>query len=483
MKKNLKYKNYFNNLEQILKKLNNKFLFYIPDLYKTDFRNEYIPFNIKKKFLLKKLFNKNYLYDDIKKVKKAQICFISHYIGNEIKDKDYDFYYGSLFKNLKIKLPFYVLMINHTEESLAEIQKKFKKSKINRVYINSNFNLFYDFFKLLQIIKEYFFFSITSFNKFKVLNRIKLNFNLKFFLKSRFTYKISNQIINVLDKSKNLNYLMTTFEGNAFERIIFNYCKKKNIKSFAYFFSVIREYKNNIYYSLAKNYEPDMIFTFSNVAKKDLLYNSPHTKIKILGSNKNSLKEYKFNLLKKKNKKKTTILVCPEGVLTETNKILELINKEIFNNSKFQFIFRIHPVLDFFKYSKKNQINKNIIFSKERNIKNDFKKSDIILYSGSSVCIQAIKHGLVPIYFRDKNYDFSLDPLYKINKIIVYDAVHLKSKINYILKNRFNDSFNFEIDKIKSYSNDYFQELNQDVLIDSLNINHKGNIKSNIKVR
>ena len=43
MKKNLKYKNYFNNLEQILKKLNNKFLFYIPDLYKTDFRNEYIP--------------------------------------------------------------------------------------------------------------------------------------------------------------------------------------------------------------------------------------------------------------------------------------------------------------------------------------------------------------------------------------------------------------------------------------------------------
>ena len=55
MKKNLKYKNYFNNLEQILKKLNNKFLFYIPDLYKTDFRNEYIPFNIKKKIFTKKI--------------------------------------------------------------------------------------------------------------------------------------------------------------------------------------------------------------------------------------------------------------------------------------------------------------------------------------------------------------------------------------------------------------------------------------------
>jgi len=260
---------------------------------------------------------------------------------------------------------------------------------------------------------------------------------------------------------------MTTFEGNPFERIIFNYCKKKKIKTLAYFFSVIREYKNNIYYNISKNYEPDTILTSGDIAKKDLLSNSPHKKVYTLGSNKSSIKEYNFNI--HKNKKKINILVCPEGVLTETSQILKLINNEIFNNSNFQFIFRVHPVLNINEYIKKNKINKNIIFSKERDIKKDFKKCDIILYSGSSVCIQAIRHGLVPIYFRDQNHKFSLDPLYKINKFIVYDTLHLNSKINQILKKRFSRSFNFEINKIRRYCVSYFKELNQDILIKTLN--------------
>ena len=301
-KKNLEYKKYFIKLTLILEKLNNKFLFYIPDLYKIDLRKDKIPYTaLRLNFF--KLFRKNYLYEDIEKVKKAKLCFISHYVGNKTRDKDDDFYYGNFFKNFKLRLPFYVLMINHTDQSLDEIKKKFVGSSITRVYINNNFNLIFDMYILVKIIKEYLYFSIIKIlnvKKINIINKIQLIFDLKLFFSSRFTLKISNQVINVLNKSGNLKYVMTTFEGHAFERIVFNYCKEKRIKSFAYFFSVIRQYKNNIYYKFIKNYEPDIIFTSGDVANNDLKLNSHHKNIKTLGGNKNLFIKNGFNILKNK---------------------------------------------------------------------------------------------------------------------------------------------------------------------------------------
>ena len=42
-KKNLKYQIYFTKLNRSLRKLNNQFLYYIPDLYKKDLRKDKIP--------------------------------------------------------------------------------------------------------------------------------------------------------------------------------------------------------------------------------------------------------------------------------------------------------------------------------------------------------------------------------------------------------------------------------------------------------
>ena len=90
-KKNLRYEKYFKNLNLTLNNLNNKFLYYIPSLYKKDLRKDKISI-IKVKFsFISSLFRKNYLIEDLDKVKKSKICFISHYVGNKTNDKDYDF--------------------------------------------------------------------------------------------------------------------------------------------------------------------------------------------------------------------------------------------------------------------------------------------------------------------------------------------------------------------------------------------------------
>lgn len=477
-KKNLKFKNYFAKLDYALKNLNNKFLYYIPGLYKEDLRENKTPFKTTKFF--KTLFSKSFLIKDIENIKKAKICFISHYVGNKIMNQDDDFYYGSLFKNFKLKLPFYVLVINHTEQSLNDVKKKFKNSKINRVYINGNFNLFSHVFIILKTVKEFLYYSVIkliSYKKIKLFEKIKINLSYKYFFSSRYTYKISSQLIKILNKSKNLDYLMITFEGHAFEKIIFNYCRKRKIKSFGYFFSVMREYKNNIYYNFANDYQPDIVFTSGDVAKKYFKLNTPYKKVETLGCNKDLLKINKFNILKNKNNKRLNILVCPEGLFSETVEMFDLINHKILSDNNLQFIFRAHPVINITNHLQRNLKNKNIIFSKEADIKKDFEKSDIILYAGSSVCIQATMLGVIPINYRNKDYSFSLDPLYEVNEFVIHDKIDLKLKINSIYKNRFNTVFKNKIILIKNYSSSYFKKMNHNILIKYIDANYMNNRK------
>ena len=477
-KKNLRYEKYFKNLNLTLNNLNNKFLYYIPSLYKKDLRKDKISI-IKVKFsFISSLFRKSYLIEDLDKVKKSKICFISHYVGNKINDQDYDFYYGNLFKRLEIQKSFYVILINHTNESLSEIRKKFKNSKISRAYVNNDFNIVSDSLNLLKISKKYLnfkIFNLVNYNKFNVFKKLNLIFDYKFFLSSRYTYKISNSIKNILGKSENLENLVTTFEGHAFEKIIFNYCKNNKIKSFGYFFSVIREYKNSIYYKFNQNYQPDVVLTSGTISKNDLQLNSPFKNIKVLGCNKSSKQKKKFNIFKNKSKK-ITILVCPEGLFSETLMLLKLINSEELNKKEFKFIFRTHPLINISRDFETYKMNNNIHFSKEKDIKKDFNKSDIILYSGSSVCIQATVSGLIPINFKNNKSDFSFDPLYKLNKFIVNNAIMLLYVFNEINKNKSKSKFKQALQKIQNYAQLYFQKLNVDILINSKTVRKKNNI-------
>ena len=74
-KKNLRYEKYFKNLNLTLNNLNNKFLYYIPSLYKKDLRKDKISI-IKVKFsFISSLFRKNYLIEDLDKVKKFKTFF------------------------------------------------------------------------------------------------------------------------------------------------------------------------------------------------------------------------------------------------------------------------------------------------------------------------------------------------------------------------------------------------------------------------
>ena len=208
-KKNI-YKKYFYNLNSILTKLNNKFLFYIPDLYKRDLRKDKISI-IKINFnFFKSLFQKSYLFDNYERTINTEICFISHYVGNVDENTDLDFYYGSLFRNLNKKISLSVILINHTNESLKEVRENFRLSNINRIYVNNDFNFITDIIIYIKILKEYTVFIIHKFLNYKKFNKISKNYDFSLFFNARYTYKLVLKILNILDLCKNLKNLVTT---------------------------------------------------------------------------------------------------------------------------------------------------------------------------------------------------------------------------------------------------------------------------------
>ena len=115
------YKKYFEDLYIFLNQSKNNFFYNFPTLFKKDLREDKISI-IKIKFsFFKSIFKKTFLIEDLEIIKNSKTCFISHYVGSKIIDKNNDFYYGNLFEKFKNKDKFFVILINHTNESLFEI--------------------------------------------------------------------------------------------------------------------------------------------------------------------------------------------------------------------------------------------------------------------------------------------------------------------------------------------------------------------------
>ena len=161
-------------------------------------------------------------------------------------------------------------------------------------------------------------------------------------------------------------------------------------------------------------------------------------------------------------------MVCPEGLFSETIEMLKLINNKLLDNQNITFIFRTHPLIDIKRDFKKIILNKNIFISKESDIKKDFIKSNYILYSGSSVSIYAIMNGLIPINYKNTKNEFSLDPFYKINNLIVKNPLTLLNLLKKINKSKHSTEFRKKLHKTQKYANLYFKKLNTDILIKSI---------------
>ena len=98
----------------------------------------------------------------------------------------------------------------------------------------------------------------------------------------------------------------------------------------------------------------------------------------------------------------------------------------------------------------------------------DFKKNDFILYRGTAAVIDAVKHGLTPIYVSLKD-EVTVDPFFEINK---YHNTNYNGKlINFITEYSKKKYFKSELNKIKKFSNLFYEKPKFDQLLKTLHNN------------
>ena len=207
--------------------------------------------------------------------------------------------------------------------------------------------------------------------------------------------------IDEIIKNSNIKCIILTCEGYAHENMIFNLSFKNKIPSIGY--QNIPLLKNQILIDKSlKNYLPKIIWTSDKFSQQILKkYFEKQIKIINIGS-----KNY-FTIQRKNNSTlKNKCLVIPEGFKTETLEMFKMVDNFLKNNknNNLKFIFRIHPNLndiDLYKklklYSEKNKK----FFLSFNKFDNDIKRSDIVIFRGSSAVINCFKNELIPIYFKN----------------------------------------------------------------------------------
>ena len=453
-KKDVQTFNKIKNLcNQIIENSGNKYIFCLNSLNIIRLHPNYgiIKFkNVTYRSLINRILS--YLsFNKIKIKKKIDVIIISNLINsNNILKKD--LYFSEIIKKINNKK--FLLLYRNIKQMNFNIKNK-------NIIILTNFrNLFYEvyfFYKvLIEIVKL----------KNKIKNKKEFNLIKKYFSLRNIYSSVSNliEVKNIISiiKFSNPKKIFLTLEGYAWEKLLISEIRslKKVPIIYGYYFSVISKFQNYPLRNYNKNFVPDYILTSGNIAKKKFIkckFNS--SKILNIGSNKNLF------ISKKKINNNKSVLLLPEGFESEINIILNF-SIECSKIKKIPFILRVHPSTElthnFIIRFNKIQSIYNIKLSHE-NLKEDFKKSCIAIYRGSSTAIEASLNGLYPAYLAKKN-EPSIDPLYQIASLkkIFYTSNEF---VKFYTTFKDDKIYNKNFIKINQYCGEYFTKPKNNLIM------------------
>ena len=423
--------------------------------------------------ILKSLKNKKnkYWYGSNRYEKNIDFLFISHLLNsNQFKSKE-DLYYGKIPNHLKSKnKKVAISSIVSLNKAFFHFKKENKNAKISQYYFSDSLTYKEEKNIHLRLINE-------SKRLKKISNEKKNVLESRAFylssieansMESHSNLRLDIQISKIV-KKLNPKAIISTYEGHAFERIIFNSARSVNPKIIcvSYQHTGVFRLSNAIKIKLSKNYNPNYILTSGKFAKQDLEKKKNLSSIKIyeLGSNRGLINEK--IITNNRSFSKHSCLVIPEIFFSECNYLFDFSLKCACDNPNIYFIWRLHPGTNFKELLKQNkkykQIPKNIILSND-SLENDINKCDWVLYRGSTAVFKALSKGLRPFYLIKKN-EIPIDPLFKLNnwKKNVKNSIDLISIIKSDIGNNLKEH-KLNLKKSKEFCKKQFSKFNIDVI-------------------
>lgn len=404
------------------------------------------------------IFNGKY-YCTRQKDVKSDVLFISHLTNKQQVSQDSDAYFGDLPNQLLLNgVSSSVVLMNHAKANKQQVLDGWGCSEIPRFVLGSSLGflseikLYFDQRKSKQQLKSI----LRDLKIDKILAEDILYYHLS---ASTFdALRVAKQIANIASRT-NAKSIVTTYEGHAWERLVYYYARKVNlnIKCFGYQHAAVFKYQHALKRPLGNAYNPDVILTSGNITQQ-ILNNCKslrNTKIRCLGSPKH-LKPGTLT------DKIDCCLVVPQGTVRECLHLfkLSLIYARQHQNQK--FIWRLHPLLSFEKLKKHSPIFKKTpdnIYLSERDLDDDIQNCDSVLYRGSTAVLKAINAGLKPIYYQQSADELSIDPIYQHQQ--GKEIVHNQKELNLAL----NKAIDMETKQaLRDFAQDFYTPLDVQVL-------------------
>lgn len=433
MKKNYKLFKFFllskksNFISYSISKLHNTYL----NSYSEEKQNFFL--NFFKKILF--LFDSPNIYPT--KIKKGGLLIVSNVISEN--NPNNDLYFGD-FSSLLLKQKIQNLVVyrNFTNVRSSKLKNFYN---INSIILSKRLNIKAELSILFKFLNEILLFILT-----KKYSSIKKNLTINDFRSIISNLRLVYQLSEVLNIVKP-KYVIFTFEGHAWERLLIYLCKKRKIKTIAYQFSIIKKNQIGFFRKLKTYYNPDYLATSGSITYKIVRNKIKYANIFKLGSPK-----YKPYLNIKK--KKIDMLVALEGQQNNLNHILNFCIGFASNYKNFNIILRPHPILNNHKdFIKKISMRINrlpqISLSKQ-SLEKDLLQSNYLLFSNSAITITGLSYNVIPLFYSAKDKQNFFDKNFP-KKYVINNYKHL----NLILKNKKKNKLP---SYFRTYSESYFEK-------------------------
>ena len=439
-----------NNTRLLEEKFNENFLIIFLKFYLLKFPLLIAYFFLKKVFSKKKKIKRNY-----------KTIIFTHLVDKKFLEKKLDYIYGNIFNNKNVLFVYINHLKSHSKNNISDKELYFLKKS----FMLDSYDIKYkDLFKIFHncLLERKKFIEKAKKNRHQTQYLIAANFAFSSSsIKNLINYY---SIVDLLKTAKPKN-LLTSYEGHAFEKLIFCASHEANpkIKRIGYQSTFLLKHQNSIFLNLKEKFMPDEFWLSGSIYYRSFKKNFKKKKIYIFGSIR------KINVKRKKKLfiKKNVCLVIPEGFYRSTYELIKFCLDYSKKYSNLNFIVRIHPELNLDLLWKKYPDikfykNYNINISKNFDVRKDFEKSSFCIYRQTTLVSQAIMYSVKPFYLKDKK-NINVDSLYslKLWKESVSSTSELMKKVK---KFEYNKQNILILKKAKKLCNKFYTNINYKLL-------------------
>lgn len=271
-------------------------------------------------------------------------------------------------------------------------------------------------------------------------------------------------------KTVNFNIYIQTFENYAWEKVMILGLREgtPNAKLLGFQHAFIS--RNSFKYFPGREEVnimpfPDRIITMGEVTK-GIMERYGKFKKDIFKTGCALRQEYLSSLVPFKRKRFNKVVVPLTMVKDESLSVMNFLYDSGIAHSGIKVVVRCHPAAPFESFSKELDfiMPDNFLVSNEKTVKDELSDTDMVLYTWTTVAVEALKMG-VPIIYIDVLKPMFVDPLFECSSLkrSVSKPNKLLSTIESIYKMD-DEEFYSEQKAAQEYLEDYFKPVTDDIL-------------------